>query len=336
MTTLAKVAKHAGVSIATVSKVLSNTPYFTEETRQKVMLAVDELGYMPHLGARALSKGKTHIIGVIFPYVYDTVFTDPLVQHILEGVEAECSKRAYNLLLNTPQISPNGIDENYLRLLHSGYLDGIVALDNVPMVSVLEPTREKGIPAVAIGYHAHPFSVRSDDQAGGEQLMDYILSLGHRHIGIIDVRPELNFSIAGRLAGLKRAAENQGLRFDSLPQREGDFSIHSGAECAQHLLEDHPHLTAIVCLNDRMALGAMQYARAVGLQIPQDLSVVGYDDIPSAQYAVPPLTTINQQAPELGQVATQMLFELLTDGEPASVVLPTELLIRESSAPPRM
>ncbi|NJL93627.1 MAG: LacI family transcriptional regulator [Anaerolineae bacterium] len=334
MPTLNEVAQKAGVSTATVSKVLSNTPYFSEATRQKVMQAVEELGYRPNLAARALSKGKTHVIGVVFPYIYDRVFTDPLVQRILEGVEGECSQRGYNLLLSTPQLAAQGPDENYLRLLHSGYVDGLVALDNVPVASVLEPARARNVPAVAIGYQPHAYYVHSDDHQGGQGLMEYILGLGHRHIGVITVRDGLNYSIRQRIAGLQTAAEAAGLNFAELPQIEGRFSLASGAECARTLLEQHPQITALACMNDRMALGALHYAREAGIAVPAALSVVGYDDISSAQHAVPPLTTINQQALQLGRMATRMLFELLDQTEPASVVLPTELIIRASAAPP--
>jgi DNA-binding LacI/PurR family transcriptional regulator len=336
MTTLAKVAKRAGVSIATVSKVLSNTPYFTEKTRQKVMQAVEELGYVPNLAARALSSGKTHIIAVIFPYVFDTIFTDPLVQHILEGVEAECSERGYHVLVKTPRISPDGPDEPYLHLLQSGYIEGIVALDNVPITSVLAPARARDIPAVAIGYQEHPFFIHSNDGQGGRLLMRHVLELGHRHIGIITIPEEMNFSIMRRIDGLRLEAEAFQIDFEAIPQYAGDFSIHSGEICVQQLLTEHPQITAIICLNDRMALGAMHQARQMGWSIPDDLTIVGYDDILGAQYSIPPLTTINQQAPQLGRVATHMLFEVLNGEEPAPVILPTELIVRESSAPPRL
>lgn len=331
-----KVAKRAGVSIATVSKVLSNTPYFTEETRQKVMQAVEELGYTPNLVARALSSGKTHIIAVIFPYVFDTVFTDPLVQHILEGVEAVCSERGYHVLVKTPRISREGPDEHYLSLIQSGYVEGIVALDNVPMTSVLAPARARGIPAVAIGYQDHPFFVHSADEQGGRQLMRHVLDLGHRQLGIITIPEGLNFSIMGRMDGLRLEAEAHQLNFAAIPQYAGDFSIQSGQKGAQELLEAFPQITALLCLNDRMALGAIHQARQMGRTVPDDLTIVGYDDILGAQYSIPPLTTINQQAPQLGRLATEMLFEVLRGEEPTSVVLPTELIVRESSAPPKL
>ncbi len=333
MPTLSDVAKLAGVSTATVSKVLSNTPYFTEETRQKVMHAIEVLDYTPNLPARALASGKTEIIGVVFPYVNDLLFTDPFVLHIVQGIESECYARGYNMLLSTPRLSNDRPDDRYLRLVQSGYLDGIIALDNVPAASVLEPVHRRGVPCVSIGYHQTQFSVRTDDYGGGEKLMGYALELGHRQIGIISVDERLNFSIHHRLRGMRVMAECHGINYDTLPAVEGDFSVSSGAEGAKTLLDEHPHLTALLCLNDRMAMGAVQHIRSLGKQVPDDISVIGYDDIPAAASFAPPLTTISNQAPLLGQTAANLLFDLL-DGKAAEpCVIPTQLIIRGSTAP---
>lgn len=324
----------AGVSTATVSKVLSNTPYFSEETRAKVMQAVAQLGYVPNLAARALSSGKTCIIAVVFPYVYDAIFTDPLVLRILEGIEAECKKVGYNILLSTPRLTPAGPDEHYQQLIMSGYIDGVIALDNVPFASVIKPLSKKSIPAVAIGYYETEYYVRSDDFSGALQLMGHVTGLGHRRIGIVAVPENLNYSIQHRLAGLRTGAEAVGLDFARLPRADGDFSTTSGSACAARLLRAHPDLTAIVCLNDRMAMGAIQYARSAGLDVPGHLSVVGYDDIPMAGAFSPPITTIDQQAPELGRAAMRMLLEIFDHRSPASIELPTFLVVRQSSAVP--
>lgn len=334
MPTIEDVAKKAGVSTATVSKVLSNTPYFTEATRAKVMQAVQDVGYVPNLAARALSSGKTHIIAVVFPYVYDSIFADPLVLRIIEGIEAECSLRGYNLLLSAPHLAVGVVDEHYLKLIKSGYVDGVIALDNVPFASVLEPVIKKGIPAVNIGYRDCAFSVRSDDYSGGFQLMEHILQLGHRKIGIITVPRDLNFTIEQRIDGLRDAAEAAGIQLECLPQVEGDFSVAGGADGAASLLQQHPDLTALICLNDRMAMGAIQQAYQMGKRVPDQLTIVGYDDIPAAEIMVPSLTTINQQALTLGYEASRMLFEILDGQSPESKVIPVQLVARGSSAPP--
>ncbi len=332
MPTLQDVARRAGVSTATVSKVLSNTPYFTEETRQRVMKAVEELGYRPNLAARALSSGKTHIIAVVFPYIYEAIFTDPLVLSILQGVEAECSQRGYNLLLSTPHLTEAGPDENYHQLMQSGYIEGVLAIDNVPLASTIEVARQRGIPGVVLGYQQAEYYVRSDDYSGGQQLMAHVLELGHRHIGIISVPDELHFSIGQRLKGMSHAARSAGVDFDSLPRAQGDFSLASGAACAERLLTTFPHLTALICLNDRMAMGAIQQARVMGRRLPDDLTIVGYDNIPTAELFTPALTTIDQQAPVLGRVAAQMLFEVLEKKNPPPIHMPVRLVVRQSSA----
>lgn len=334
MPTLQDVAQRAGVSIATVSKVLSNTPYFTEETRQKVMTAVQELGYVPNLAARALSSGRTRIITVVFPYIYDAIFKDPLVMQIIEGIESVCNAHGYNLLLSTPRLDANGPDEHYRQLIRSGYTDGLIAIDNVPLASVAAVAMQHRIPSVVIGHHDADYYVRSDERSGGEKLMRHVLGLGHRAVGIITVPENMNFAINERLVGLGRAMTDCGLDFARVPVAYGNFSSTSGAMAAGALLAQYPDLTALICLNDRMALGAVQKLRELGRRVPDDLTVVGYDDIGISRLAVPPLTTVNQKAMELGLQAARMLLALLDGGTPTPVVLPVELVIRASSAPP--
>lgn len=331
MPTLQDVAKRAGVSTATVSKVLSNTPYFTEETRLKVMQAVQELGYVPNIAARALAAGKTHIIAVVFPYVFDTIFKDPVVLLILESIEEACNQRGYNILLSTPRLQGHTPDEQYQQLIQSGYIEGVIALDNVPDASVLDIVHDRHIAAVTIGYHPSPYYVYSDDYSGGHQQMAYCLELGHRHIGIITVDADLNFSIQRRHEGMRDAAAAVGVDFDRLPQATGDFSSDSGRRGARTLLTDHPELTALLCLNDRMAIGAMRQAQEMGRTIPDDLTVLGYDNIPTAEMVIPGLTTIDQQATKSGSEAARMLFEILDNAQPESVEIPTRLVIRQSS-----
>ncbi|MFP4321479.1 MAG: LacI family DNA-binding transcriptional regulator [Anaerolineales bacterium] len=290
---------------------------------------------MPNLAARALQGGKTRILGIVFPYVYDHIFTDPLIELLLEGIEAECNAHGYNMLLSTPRLNGNGLDVNYLSLVQSGYLDGVVGLEYFPSMSVLEPVRVAEIPAVAIGYHPHPYIVRNDDRSGGALLMAHVLGLGHRHIGIITLPEGSHLSITQRMQGLRDAAAEYGLDFDAWPHCEGDLSSPSGWRCAQALLNAHPHITALVALNDRMALGAIQYLHQTGRDVPRDVTVVGYDDIPMAALFSPPLTTINQQATETGRIATQILLQLIDDDIPAAVTVPTQLVVRGSCAPPR-
>lgn len=331
MPTLQDVAKRAGVSIATVSKVLSNTPYFTDETREKVMRAVKELGYTPHLAARALSSGKTRIVGVAFPYIYDAIFKDPLAMQILEGIEAACSAGGYNLLLSAPRLTTEGPDEQYQQLVRSGYIDGMIAIDNVPLASVAKVAAERGIPTVVIGYAPAQFSVRGDDFAGGQMLADHLLALGHRSFGVITVPDAMNYAIEARMKGVRDRLARSDIALTDEQIAYGDFSSAGGASAVLSLIERLPALTAIICLNDRMAIGAMQALKQRGYRVPQDISVVGYDNIGLSALFTPRLTTIDQKASALGYTATQLLFDILNGQVPAPVVMPVELLIRDSS-----
>jgi len=240
--------------------------------------------------------------------------------------------RGYNMLLSTPRLTAVGADEHYQALLQSGYIEGLLAIDNVPLGSVMKPAREQGIPGVAIGYHPHEFYVRSDDYAGGQQLMRHLTTLGHRRIGLIGVPEDEHFSIRGRMAGLRAAAEEADINFAGLPIAYGDFSVGSGAERMTELLEQFPDLTAIMCLNDRMAMGAIQSARSMGRDVPRDLTIVGYDNIPAAATFAPPLTTVDQLGVELGRAGARMLFDVLEGQRPEPLHMPTELVVRESSA----
>lgn len=331
MPTLTDVAAHAGVSIATVSKVIGNKPYVSEETRARVKEAIAAVGYVPNLAARALSSGKTNIIALVFPRVFDAVFTDPFVQHILEGVEAACIDTGYNLLLSTPSVAEAEPDARYATLLESGYVDGIIAVDNVPKHSVAAQAIEKGIPTVVIGYGHNVVCVRSDDYHGAFELMQHLLTLGHRQIGIIAVDETLNHAIPPRLKGFADALAAFDIELSTLPRCDGDFSIPSGNACAQRLLQKHAELTALVCINDRMALGALQAARSMNRDIPNDLSITGYDDIPMAQVCDPPLTTVNQQAPLLGEMAIRKLLKLMDGKTPKPEIIPARLVVRKTS-----
>jgi len=337
--TLREVAKLASVSTATVSKVLSNTPYVSAETRARVLRAIEALNYVPNLAARALSHGRTYNIGVIFPYHYDHIFADPHMLHVLEGVETVCTRESYNIILSTPR-APMRESVQYQRLMQSGYLDGVIALRTLPDDSSFD---EYGYPSVCIG-GSGMISLQIDNFVGAKALAAYLLALGHRAIGIIGVDPAVLIAAEQRMAGYRAAFEDLGLRFEDVPVAQGRFSIESGYQAAKELLALAPRTTAIMCLNDRMAMGAIQYAWETGLNVPADLSVAGYDDIPGAAYFAPPLTTVRQPAREIGARAAELLFELIEEqaaskhkleAHPEPIVFETELIIRGSAAHPR-
>lgn len=332
MPTLQDVAKKAGVSTATVSKVLSNTPYFTEETREKVMKAVDDLGYVPNLAGRALSSGKTNIIGIVFPYIYDAIFKDPLVMQIIEGIESVTQGNNYNLLLSTPRISADGPDIAFQQLIRSRYVDGIIAIDSIPLFSVAQFAMHHNIPTVVIGNTPEAtYFVRSDDIAGGEALASHVVDLGHRDIGVISVPDNMNYAVNDRMQGVIQSFQQHGIQFDDTRFEESDFSTSGGANAVKNLLVRHQTITAIICLNDRMAIGAIRQLRKDGYRVPDDITVVGYDNIAISAVINPSLTTIDQHAMKMGQEAAEMLFKILNGQAVESKLLPIELIVRSSS-----
>lgn len=333
MPTLQDVAQKAGVSTATVSKVLSNTPYFSDATRDKVLQAVADVGYIPNLAARALTTGKTNIIGVIFPYMYETIFEDVMIMSMLKGIEAECRKRHYNILLSTPHID-DVVDPQFQMLVQSGYFDGMISLDSIRQTSFSEFAQEHGVPSVVIGYHDSPYFVRSDDYTGGRNLMDHVIAMGHRNIGIINVPENANIGVDERTRGIQEVCMDAGIDWDNLPLEYGNYSIESGRCAAEKLLDASPSITAIVSINDRMALGAIQYLHSIGKRVPKDISVVGYDNIEMSALVSPSLTTVNQRPSEQGQIAAEMLFNVLDGKSPDSVILETQLIPRDSAMNP--
>lgn len=333
MPTLQDVAKKAGVSTATVSKVLSNTPYVSEATRDKVLDAVSTLGYRPNLAARALSSGKTTIIAVVFPHIYDTIFKDPLVMRVLEGVETVLTDQGYNILLSMPRLSHDAsatqADEHFVRLVQSGYIEGLIAIDNVEAFSFAAFAETHNIPAVILGHHAGDYTVCSNNVLGGKLLMEQVLADGHRHIGVISVAPETNLAIQERMHGIKDVYQHSGLDTPLLIV-ESDFSSQGGASAVAELLAKAPYLTAIIAMNDRMAIGALSGLQALGKRVPEDISVIGYDNIPLAGVAQPQLTTIDQKPVDLGKAAANLLLKRLHGETPTNVVIDPELIKRES------
>jgi DNA-binding LacI/PurR family transcriptional regulator len=349
LTTLKEVAKRADVSTATVSKVLSNTPYVSQETRERVLKAVEELGYVPNLAARALSKGLTYNIAVVFPYNFDSLFADPLILRILEGIEAICTEHRYNMLLSTPRI-PVSESEQYQNLVRSGYLDGAIVFETLPGKPVTDALEQYNYPWVAIGYHAalgESNTFHSDDFGGAKAIASHFIGLGHRRFGIVSLSDLALTAAECRIAGYAAAFAEAGLDFGAVPKTLGNFSDESGFSAAGKLLSLNPRPTAILCLNDRMALGVIERIKSEGLHVPGDISVGGFDDIPAARLCDPPLTTVQQHAPEMGSEAAHALFNMIdararrrTHGpgrnpEFPPRVFPATLVIRGSSVAPR-
>jgi LacI family transcriptional regulator len=335
LVTIRDVAKRASVSTSTASRILSNSTSekFSEVTQARVLRASLELGYRPNFAARALVSGQTHIIATVFPRIYDTPFTALASLQILSGIEDFCSENGYHTLLSSPRIIDGKVDPSFTNMLAGGYPDGIIIDANFYIEPIMEVLKQFKLPIVVIGYHSHPYYLRSDNFLGGRMLMQHILELGHRQIGIIGLQDGVSPTADERLKGVCAEAQDHGLDFAALPRVDGRFSADGGASAAVTLLKMNPGLTAMIALNDRMAMGAIRHLQKMGYPVPERISVVGYDDLPQSSEFSPMLTTINQHLSEWGGLAMNMLLKLIMEQQPEPVVLQPRLVVRKSTAP---
>lgn len=334
MATIYDVARLARVSTTTVSKVLSNTPYVSEQTKKRVLEAMRQLQYSPSLAARGLTNNRTYVIGLIVPYSADALFADPFVLEIIRGVESVASERDYNVLLSmSKQIGQRSAYERFLR---TGYVDGVVALETFEGEIIYQEFEKLGISRVTIGYledQQETNVVHSNDYLGGYEAVKYLLNLGHRCIGVIGGPRNFIGAVEARLNGAKDALADYGLELAEDLTVYCDFTVEGGFQSTAQLLSGKQKPTAIFAMNDRMAIGAVRYLREHGLEVPKDISIVGFDDVALTTIIDPPLTTIRQRPAEIGKVAVTKLFSLI-DGELTQFtteVLPIELVIREST-----
>lgn len=339
--TIRDVAREAGVSTATVSRVISGLVGARPQTRARVLAAAETLGYRPSAVARSLKLRTTRTLGLLV-----TDIQNPYYPEIVRAVEDAALEQNLAVLLCNGADDPSR-EEAYLELLVDRRVDGIIiassglqerhgawlARRSVPVVLVNWATPDLPLPAIL-----------GDNRAGGRLAAEHLLALGHRHIGHLTA-PVRNAAAAERLVGIAEALAAAGLDRASLVVVEGDGQVAGGERAALELLDRMPAITAIVCYNDLTAIGAIRAVRARGWQVPADVSVVGYDDIALSAWVDPPLTTIAQRTSEMGRWAVHRLGELIAQAETtpddvnvaaalAPVILPVELRVRASSAPP--
>jgi LacI family repressor for deo operon, udp, cdd, tsx, nupC, and nupG len=328
--TIRDVASELGMSVATVSRALSQPELLRPETRERVLAVVAKLGYRPNVLARSLRRGQTHAIVLVVPKL------SPFFLEIFAGAEEAAQTAGLAVLLGNSDGKPER-EEAYFDQVMSGRADGIILLTGAlppayadgkraipPMVTVLERLPDYDAPVVRI-----------DHRAASAEVTKHLIDLGHRRIAhITGVRAAV--SSEHRLAGYKDALSAAGIPIDEALVVQGRFSMQSGADAMEKLLalEDPP--TGVFAGNDEMAFGAVKAARAHGLSVPEDLSMVGFDDQTTAAFYNPPLTTIHTPCREIGRQATQELIEQIAGREVTrEVVLPTKLVVRDSTAAPR-
>jgi LacI family transcriptional regulator len=336
--TIFDVAERAGVSYSTVSRVVNNYIYVKPATRAKVQAAMEELGYVANLKARSLAGGRSQVIGVLI-YDLETNYSVELVR----GIDQEVSLLDYDMMLSTTHHRRQK-EADYVAKLALGLVDGLLIVLPSNLDAYVNDLERQNFPFVLIDHQGIDRegmgSIQAQNFQGGYDATRHLLELGHRRIGTITgpvtQAPPVN-SAVDRLAGYRAALADAGVAYDPTLVYEGDFGFTAGREGTDYLLEQPTPVTAIFAASDVTAFGVIEAARRRDLTIPEDLSVVGFDDIPEARYRRPALTTIRQPLREMGRLASRMLIEHLEDGEQplTRLELPTTLQIRDTTAPPQ-
>ena len=332
MPTIGDVAREAGVGVGTVSRVLSGRGYVAESTRARVLAACERLGYQPSIAARALSRRRTHTLEVVVPPLTRAFYAE-----VLRGIETALVDTDYSLVIRTVERQADR-ERVFRECCMRGRADGILLLSLTPTPELLDRLSRQGTPAVLVdGVHPQVFSVAVDHQLGEALATQHCIELGHQRIALIDHHEDEFTSVfpTPRQRGYQTAMAAVGLPAPADYQPVTEFQAAAAAEALEALLAlPHPP-TAILAGSDTQAMGILDAARRRGLQVPQDLSVVGYNDIDLAQYLN--LTTVRVPTRALGQEGMALLLAALEEPETAlqTIRLPTELVVRGTCGPPR-
>lgn len=330
--TIKSIARRAGVSLTTVSRALNDKEDIHPETKARIQAIADEMGYSPSTIARSLVTQRSHTIGLAVRTI-----ADMWVAQIVPAIEEELRQAGYGVFLSMHYADVDQ-ERRVLDTFRNRQVDGVIVVSSVmgPGHTVLH--ERFSVPTVLISplkATSHPFVVSTDEQRGVQVATERLIGLGHRRIGHISV-PTWVLPGWDRLQGYQHALEAAGLSVDWDLIFTGDAHEEGGREGLLALMSLPDPPTAVVCFNDLTAVGALRGARQLGLSVPGDLSVMGFDDVPLARYVEPPLSTMRQDTHALGQRAAQMLLDLMAGHRPlAPVVLATTFVDRGSTAAPK-
>ena len=326
-----EIAAQAGVSQATVSRVINNQPNVREETRRRVLEVIDELGYVPDASARSLVTQRTTKIGLV---VSDIV--NPFYPELVESVEAFARDSGYAVLLCNTQRDPS-IDEVYARFLIEQRVAGVLFTSVTPQSTAPLQFSQASIPVVFTNRYLRDLpvpSVLTDNVGGAYMMTEYLIGLGHSRIAFIRGLPDTTTS-QDREEGYRRCLADHGLMIDQTLQEQGDYTRKAAYEATVRLLHASPPPTAIFCANDYMAFGTLDAAFKLGFRVPEDISVAGFDNIELSSLQTIGLTTVEQPIAEMAHRAMEILLELIEGQavpyEPWVEVYEPRLVVRKTS-----
>ena len=335
--TSADVATEAGVSRTTVSFVLNDRQdvKIPDETRRRVLSAAERLGYHPHAPARQLAGGRSHVVALVLRQTPEQIAGDAILAETLRGLAAAARSGGFRVMVEP--LAPDAPDATYTALLRAQHADGLVVSGpRVDDPSLADLVRDD-FPIVIQGAFPglHVASVDVDNVAGARGAVEHLISIGHRRIACITNAPVVYTAAQERLDGYRQAMAAADLPAPDELIAEAAFDAPSGHAAMETLLSRDVDFDAVFVASDVVALGAIGALRGAGRRVPEDVSVIGFDDIPLAAYFDPPLTTVRLPAFELGQAAGRALLERISEGSVVSrTLLATELIVRASTAPP--
>ncbi len=326
--TIHDVAKRAKVSAITVSRVVNRSGYVSEETRQRVEIAIKELGYIPNSVSRSLRLKRTHVIALIVSDI-----TNPFWTTVTRGVEDACRAQGFSVILCNTDEQQDKLDE-YLRVLLQKRVDGFLVAPTTDHTPALSSVVEQEVPMVFIDReppHVKASVVRGDSEDGAYQLTEYLINLGHRRIAILS-GPEKTTTSQQRIAGYRSAHLAHNMPLDPILIYKGEYNQEHGYHTTRSIFHDvHPQPTAIVAGNSLIAVGVLRAAYELGLHVPEQLSVVSFDDLSLHFSPAPFLTVIDQFPHKMGYTAAELLLDQIKGKETSEeIVLPVKLIIRQS------
>lgn len=332
---LEDIAKKAGVSRSTVSRVINGEAYVSEKTRKRVLEIIEAEAFTPNLAARTLVTQRTQMIGIVIPDEFKDVFSNEIPYYysaLLQGISEATRPHDYATLLWIGH--QDDAEEGYRRLLKNRWMDGLIIVASLKSEAMLVSSLLKNkTPFVLIGrpvkQEGQISYISVDNVTAAEQAVRHLLDAGRKRIGAIAGNAD-NADSLDRLAGYKRALRSAGMAIDRQLIVDGQFTRTCGYSGMKQLLEQR--VDGVFAFSDMIALGALDAIREAGLRVPDDIAVVGFDDLPAAAQANPPLTTVRQPIAQKGARAASLLIERIEQGtsEPAHILLPTQLVIRES------
>lgn len=324
-----QIAERAGVSTATVSMVLNDNPKITAATAQKVRAVIDHAGYQPNRIAQSLSGKYTRILGVLLPTLRHAL-ADPYFGELISGICDRAARLGHKVTLESAK--PDFIREKkHLELFDRRFVDGVLCIGFNDRHTFLKDLAAAGHPAIVVNNQFDDWNIDQivcDYRSGADQVMTYLQQLGHQHIGLIHGSPDVHTARV-----ITQVFQHRSPHLDETYLADGRFTEEHGLAAANTLLDRHPDLTAIFAGNDKMALGAIRALAKRNIKVPEQVSVVGFDDIPYSQFVTPALTTVHLPFYEAGDLACEKLIQRIRGNKDRiNQTLPTHLVLRESTA----